>query len=174
MARTSGDPSSLLKNMDQEVRALDPGAQISTSGTLERSLKEFYRGPQFEPVVLGAFAFIGLALVIIGIFSVMAYTVSLQSHEIGIRMALGAHQANILRLVLLNGFRLVAAGIIVGVAGGFALTRLLASQLSGVSAADPWTFGAVVMVVVSVGLAACQFPARRAARVDPLIALRYE
>jgi putative ABC transport system permease protein len=174
MARTSGDPSSLLKNMDQEVRALDPGIQISTSGTLEGSLKEFYRGPQFELVVLGAFAFIGLALVVIGIFSVMAYTVSLQTHEIGIRMALGAHQANILRLVLVNGFRLVGTGVVVGVAAGFALTRFLASQISGVSATDPWTFGVVVMVVVSVGLAACLFPARRAAAVDPMFALRYE
>jgi putative ABC transport system permease protein len=174
MARASGDPGSLLKNMDQEVRALDPGIQISTSGTLEGSLKEFYRGPQFELLVLGAFAFIGLALVMIGIFSVMAYTVSLQTHEIGIRMALGAHQANILRLVLLNGFRLVAAGIVVGVTAGFALTRLLASQISGVSATDPWTFGAVVSVVVFVGLAACLFPARRAAQTDPLVALRYE
>jgi putative ABC transport system permease protein len=104
----------------------------------------------------------------------MAYTVSLQTHEIGIRMALGAHQANILRLVLLNGFRLVSIGVIVGVTAGFALTRFLASQISGVSTADPWTFGAVVAIVVLVGLAACLFPARRAAAVDPLIALRYE
>jgi len=109
MARTSVDPSSLLKNMGQEVRARDPGVQIFTSGTLEGSLQEFYRGPQFELVVLAAFASVGLALVVIGIFSVMAYTVSLRTHEIGIRMALGARQANVLRLVLLNGFRLVAA-----------------------------------------------------------------
>jgi putative ABC transport system permease protein len=174
MARTSVDPSSLLKNMGQEVRALDPGVQISTSGTLEGSLQEFYRGPQFELVVLGAFSFIGLALVIIGIFSVMAYTVSLQTHEIGVRMALGAQQTNILRLVLLNGFRLVTAGIVIGVCAGFGLTRFLASQISGVSTTDPWTFGAVITVVVLVGLAACLLPARRAARVDPLIALRYE
>ncbi len=174
MARTSVDPSLLLKNMGKEVRALDPGVQISTSGTLEASLKEFYRGPQFELVVLGAFAFIGLALVIIGIFSVMAYTVSLQTHEIGIRMALGAQQTNILRLVLLDGFHLVGAGIIIGVCAGFVLTRFLASQISDVSVTDPWTFGAVVMVVVLVGLAACLFPARRAAAVDPLIALHYE
>jgi predicted permease len=174
MARTSVDPGSLLKNMSPEVRALDPAVQISTSGTLEGALKEFYRGPQFELVVLGAFASIGLALVIIGIFSVMAYTVSLRTHEIGIRMALGAQQANILRLVLLGVFRLVGAGIIIGVCAGLALTRFLASQISGVSATDPWTFGAVVIVVVLVGLASCLFPARHAAAVNPLIALRYE
>lgn len=174
MARTSVDPNSLVKNMGQEVRALDPGVQISTSGTLESALTEFYRGPQFELAVLGAFAFIGLALVIIGIFSVMAYTVSLQTHEIGIRMALGAQQTNILWHVLLNGFRLVAGGIVIGVCVGFALTRFLASQISGVSATDPSTFGFVITVVVLVGLAACLFPARRAAAVEPLIALRYE
>ena len=174
MARTSVNPSSLLKNMGQEVRALDPGVQISTSGTLEGSLQEFYRGAQFELVVLAAFASIGLALVVIGIFSVMAYTVSLRTHEIGIRVALGAQQTNILRLVLLDGFRLVAAGILIGLLASYALTRFLSSQISGVSVTDPWTFAAVVTIVVSVGLAACLLPARRAARVDPLVALRYE
>jgi putative ABC transport system permease protein len=174
MARTSVDPSSLLKNMGQEVRALDPGVQISTSGTLEGSLQEFYRGPQFQLATLAAFASIGLVLVVIGIFSVMAYTVSLQTREIGIRMAIGAQQANILRLVLLNGFRLVAGGILVGLLFSYALTRLLASQISGVSATDPWTFAAVVTLMVIVGLAACLLPAGRAAKIDPLVALRYE
>ena len=174
MARTSVDPGSLLKNMGQEVSALDPGVQISISGTLEASLQEFYRGPQFQLATLAAFASIGLVLVIIGIFSVMAYTVSLQTHEFGIRMAIGAQQENILRLVLLNGFRLVAGGILVGLLFSCGLTRLLASQISGVSATDPWTFAAVVTLMVIVGLAACLLPARRAARVDPLVALRYE
>lgn len=174
MARTSVDPGSLLKDMGQEVRALDPGAQISTSGTLEGSLREFYRGPQFRLVALAGFAGVGLVLVVIGIFSVMAYNVSLQTHEIGIRMALGAQQANILGLVLLHGFRLVAGGILVGLLFSYALTRLLASQISDVSATDPWTFAAVLVLVVIVGLAACLLPALRASRVDPLVALRYE
>lgn len=174
MARTSVDPSSLLKNMGQEVRALDPGVQISTSGTLEASLQEFYRGPQFQLATLAAFASIGLVLVVIGIFSVMAYTVSLQTHEIGIRMAIGAQQASVLRLVLFNGFRLVAGGILVGLLFSYALTRLLTSQIPGVSATDPWTFSAVVAVVLLVGLAACFLPARRASAVDAIVALRYE
>ncbi len=174
MARTAVDPNSILKNIGQEVRALDPGVQIETSGTLEGTLQEFYRGPQFELVTLAAFAGIGLALVVIGIFSVMAYTVSLRTHEIGIRVALGAQQTNILRLVILNGFRLVAAGILIGLLASYALTHFLASQITGVSVTDPWTFAAVVTVVVSVGLAACLLPARRAAAVDPLVALRYE
>jgi putative ABC transport system permease protein len=174
MARTSVDPSSLLKNMGQEVRALDPGVRISTSGTLEGSLQEFYRGPQFQLAALAAFASIGLVLVVIGLFSVMAYTVSLQTREIGIRMAVGAQQANILRLVLLNGFRLVAGGILVGLAFSYALTRFVASQISGISVTDPWTFAVVVAFVVVASLAACLLPACRAARVDPLVALRYE
>ena len=111
---------------------------------------------------------------IIGVFSVMRYTVELQTREIGIRMALGAQQTNILRIVLLNGFRLVAGGILVGLLFSYALRRLLTSQIPGVSATDPWTFAAVVTLVVIVGLAACLLPARRAARVDPLVALRYE
>jgi len=174
MARTTVDPNSFLKMIGQEVKALDPSAQIAASGTLEASLHEFYRGPQFALVVLGALAVIGLLLVVIGIFSVMAYTVSLRTHEIGVRVALGAQQSNILRLVLINGFRLVAAGILIGLLASYVLTRFLASQISGVSATDPWTFAAVVTVVVSVGLGACLFPARSASSVDPLVALRYE
>ena len=174
MARTSVDAASVLRSMAKEVGSTEPGVAIGTSGTLEAPLHEFYRGPQFELVTLTGFAVIGLVLVVIGIFSVMAYTVSLQTREIGVRMALGAQQTSILRLVLLNGFRLVAAGVLFGLLASFALTRFLAGQISGVSVTDPWTFAAVVAVVVSVGVAACLLPARRAARVDPLLALRYE
>jgi putative ABC transport system permease protein len=174
MARTSVDPSSLLKNMGQEVRSIDPGVQISTSGTLEGSLQEFYRGPQFELVVFAAFASVGLALVVIGIFSVMAYTVSLRTHEIGIRMALGAERKNILATVLRTGLGMIAAGVAIGLLASYALTRLLASEISGVQVTDPWTFAAVAAAVTAVGLLACYIPARRATRVDPMIALRYE
>jgi putative ABC transport system permease protein len=174
MVRTALDPNSFLKSVGQEVRAIDPSVLVAKSGTLEGSLREFYRGPQFELVTLGAFAFVGLFLVVIGIFSVMAYTVSLRTHEIGVRVAIGAQQGNILLLMLLNGFRLVVAGIFLGLLASYALTRLLASQISGVSATDPATFAAVVAIVVSVGLAACLLPARRAARTDPLVALRHE
>ncbi len=174
MVRTAVDPNSFLKGVGEEVRAIDPSVLVAKSGTLEGSLREFYRGPQFELVTLGAFAFVGLLLVVIGIFSVMAYAVSLRTHEIGVRVAVGAQQGNILRLMLLNGFRLVVAGIFLGLLASYALTRLLASQISGVSATDPATFAAVVAIVVSAGLAACFFPARRAAHTDPLVALRHE
>jgi putative ABC transport system permease protein len=174
MVRTVVDPNPFLKTIGEEVRTLDPSVRVIKSGTLEGSLLEFYRGPQFELVTLGAFAFIGLVLVVIGIFGVMAYTVALRTHELGIRMALGAQQRNILRLVLLNGLRLVVAGVFVGLLASYALTRVLASQIQGVSATDPATFTAVAAIVVSAGLTACLLPARRAARTDPLVALRHE
>jgi putative ABC transport system permease protein len=174
MARTSVDASAVLGSMAKEVQSIDSGVAIGISGTLEASLREFYRGPQFELATLTAFSVIGLVLVVIGVFSVMGYTVSLQTREIGIRMALGAQQRNILRLVLLNGLRLVVAGIFGGLLASYALTRFLASQISGVSVTDPATFAAVVAIVVSAGLSACLLPARRAAQTDPLVALRYE
>ena len=110
----------------------------------------------------------------IGVFSVMAYTVSLQTQEIGVRMAVGAQPREILAMVLRRGAALIAGGIGVGLFASFALTRFLASQIWGVSATDPWTFAAVSALVVAAGLAASYVPARRATRVDPLVALRYE
>jgi len=174
MARTALDPALLLRTVGQEVREIDPNVGISASGTLEGSLRAFYRGPQFELVTLGSFATIGLLLVTIGISSVMVYTVSLRTHELGIRMALGAQQRNILRLVLLNGLRLVASGILIGLLASYALTRFLASEISGVSTTDASTFAAVIALILLVGLAACLLPARHAAQTDPLVALRYE
>src|SRR6267378_2035475 len=174
MARTSADAASVLGSMSKVVQSIDPGVAINTSGTLEASLHEFYRGPQFELVTLTSFSVIGLVLVIIGVFSVMGYTVSLQTREIGVRMALGAQQTSILRLVLLNRFCPVATGVLIGLLASYALTRFLASQISGVSVTDPATFAAVVAIVVSAGLSACLLPARRAAQTDPLVALRYE
>jgi ABC-type antimicrobial peptide transport system permease subunit len=174
MARTSVDAAPLLKTMEKEVQSVDSGVAIGTSGTLEVSLREFYRGPQFELVTLSAFSLVGLVLVVIGVFSVMGYIVSLQTREIGIRMALGAQQRNILRLLLLNGLRMVAAGICAGLLASYALTRFLLSQIPGVSATDPVTFALAVVVVVSAGLTACLLPARRASQTDPLVALRYE
>jgi len=174
MARTASDPTLLIKTVSQEMGAIEPGAWISTSGTLEGSLREFYRGPQFELVTLGSFAGIGLLLVLIGISSVMVYTVSLRTHEIGIRMALGAQRANIMKMVLTKGFYLVAGGVAIGLLASFAVMRLLASEISGVSVTDPWTFGAAAALVTVVGLVASYLPARRSTRIDPMVALRYE
>ena len=174
LARTSVDSDSLLKSAREAIWAIDPKVGISASGSIEQSLRDFYRDPKFDLVTLGAFAGIGLALVAAGIFSVMAFTVSLQTHEIGVRMALGARQALILRMVLLRGLRLIVAGGAVGLAAAYAFSSVLVSGVSGVSATDPGTFVVVAAIVASVGLTACFLPARQASRVDPLLALRWE
>lgn len=124
--------------------------------------------------MLGAFASIGLVLVIMSVFSVMAYTVSLRTHEIGIRMPLGAQEDDVSRMVLKSGLVLIAAGVLASVIMSLALTRIMASQIWGVSATDPWTFSAVVLVILVASLAACLLPAHKATQVNPLNALRYE
>ena len=125
-------------------------------------------------LVFGIFAGIGLALLAIGIFSLMAYTVSLQTHEIGIRMALGAQRRTVMRMVFLRGLAIIAVGIIIGEMASLVLTRFLRSQVWGVTNRDPITFAAVLAVLITIGLLACFLPAHRATKVDPLVALRYE
>jgi putative ABC transport system permease protein len=175
LVRTAVHPLSLLNSVRTEIWAVDRNVALSEAGTLTDLLQRYsYAQPEFGLVSLSAFAGIGLLLTAIGVFSVMAYSVSLQTHEIGVRLALGAQRGDILRMVLNKGLTLVIAGILIGLATSFGVTRLLSSELWGVSASDPWTFSVVVTVVVAVGTAACLSPARRATRVDPLIALRYE
>jgi putative ABC transport system permease protein len=175
LVRTAEDPLSVAKAVHAAIRSADREVSLTDTSSLENYLQRFdYASPQFGLVTLGAFAGIGLLLVIIGVFGVMAYTVSLRAHEIGIRIALGAQQSEILRMNLTQGMRLVAAGIAIGLVAGYGLTRFLTSQIWGVSATDPWTFGTVAAITLIVGLAACLLPARRGAQVDPLIALRYE
>jgi len=175
LLRSQVDPNSLISNVRQEVRAADANVALSSSGTVKSYLEEIsYVEPQFGFISMSAFALTGLVLVGIGAFSVMAYTVSLQTHDLGVRMALGAQQKTILKMVLLKGLRLMIGGIIVGVAASVVLARFISSQVWGGSPNDPLTFAGVVCVVVAVGLLACMLPARRATQVDPLVALRYE
>jgi putative ABC transport system permease protein len=172
--RTAGNSAGTLTAVRQAITAVDADIAISEAGSVENYLKQWYFAePQFMLFVLGAFGAIGFVLVIMGVFSVMAYTVSLRTHGIGIRMALGAVQRNVL-LVLKRGLVLVTARALAGVIMSLALTRLMASQIRGVSATDPWTFSVVVLVLFVAGLAACLLPARRATQVNPLIALRSE
>ena len=175
LARTALKPNLLLKSVYQSVWAVDPEVGIGMSGSLGNLLDEYeYEEPLFEVAVLGAFAGMGLLLVIVGVYSVMAYTVALRTHEIGVRAALGAQPGVIVWMVLKRALGMIMAGILIGVFGSLGVTHLLASQLWGVSVTDPWTFASVVVCVLVVGLAACSMPARRAAQVDPLITLRYE
>lgn len=157
------------------VWELDSNVALTDVGSLEGSLqRDSFAFPQFELTTMAAFAGIGLLLVVIGVFSVMAYTVSLRTHEIGVRMALGAARGDVLRIVLRKGFALIATGVVLGILASFALTRYLANQVWGISVHDPWTYAAVTACVALVGLASCLAPARRAAKVDPMVALRYE
>ena len=177
LLRTKVAPDSLIHIVQEQISALDPGV-VWGEGDVESIDDIFerltYSAPRFALMALTPIAAIGMLLVIIGVYSVMAYTVSLQTHEIGIRIALGAQQSDIFRGVLERGLGLIVAGLVVGVGVSFALTRFLEHQIWGVTATDPWTFGAVVVLIIAVGAAACLSPALRATRVDPMIALRYE
>jgi putative ABC transport system permease protein len=154
---------------------VDRNVALTLTGSLEDFMRQFtYAEPRFGLVLMSVFAGVGLLLVALGVFSVIAYTVSRQTHEIGIRMALGAGRPDVLRMVLTMGFQLLGLGVALGLLGAFAATRVIANQLWGVSPHDPVTLAAVIAVVAAAGLAACWFPARRATRVDPLVALRYE
>jgi ABC-type antimicrobial peptide transport system permease subunit len=175
LVRTAGDPLPMLDTVRREIWAIDPNIALTLTGAMPELLKTYsYAEPRFSLVLLGVFAAVGLVLVVIGVSGVMAYSISRQTQEIGVRMALGASSADMLAMVLRTGFQLIAMGIAIGLAASFALTRLIASQLWGVSPHDPMTLCAVVGVVILAGLAACYLPARRAIRVDPMRALRSE
>ena len=175
LVRTSVPPMTMLNNIQQQIWAMDRNIALSFAGSLQGYMMQFmYAEPRFSVILLGVFAGVGLVMVAIGVFSVIAYTVSRQTHEIGIRMALGAGRADVLRMVLRAGLQLLGMGVGVGLLVSFGVTRVITSQLLGVSPRDPVTLGSVVAVVAVVGLAACYFPARRGTRVDPMISLRYE
>ncbi|MGB6429003.1 MAG: ABC transporter permease [Candidatus Acidiferrales bacterium] len=175
MAKTVRDPNLLVNPVRDAIWAVDRNATTADTGSLEGFLEQYaYAGPKFALVLMGIFAGLGLVLVSLGVYSVTAYTVSRQTHEIGIRMALGAGRADVLRMVMWMGLQLVTLGVGVGLLLSVALSRVIASQLSGASPRDPVTLAAVAGVLIVVGCAACYFPARRATRVDPMVALRYE
>src|SRR5262249_52201967 len=148
---------------------------VARSGSLKDLVAESaYTQPRFGMFTISAFAGIGLALVLIGIFSVTAYSVALRTNEIGVRVALGARRFDIISMVLREGLRLISWGILIGVLASLGLVRLLAGQISGVSVTDPLTYCTVVLTFLTVSLTACLLPAHRAANADPTVALRYE
>jgi putative ABC transport system permease protein len=154
---------------------VDRGIALAFATSLEGSMDQnVYAQPRFGMVMMAVFAGVGLVLVVIGVFSVIAYTVSRQTHEIGIRMALGAGGNQVLRMVLSMGAQLLGLGIVIGLLASLALARIMEHQLWGISPRDPVTLAAVVAVVTVAGLAACYFPARRATQVNPIVALRTE
>jgi len=175
LVRTSQEPMSMMNAVRHEVWAIDSNVALTLTGTLEGYISQFsYAGPRFGFMLMTIFASIGLILVTIGVYSVLAYTAAQRTQEIGIRMALGAQASDVLGMVVRMGLGLVAAGVGIGVLASLAMGRIIATQLWGVSAYDPWTLTCVPLVLLTTGLLACWLPARRAARVDPMVALRYE
>ena len=175
LVRAQGDPEALLAAVRHEIWAVDRGVALTLTGTLTSYLRQFsYAEPRFSLVMLSVFASVGLLLVAIGVYSVIAYTVARQTREIGIRMALGAGRRDVLKMVSAMGLRLIAIGAAIGLLASVAATRLIATQLTGVSPHDPLTLVGVVVLMGMVGFAACYFPAQKASRVDPLVALRTE
>ena len=172
--RTSGDPAALLHAAQQAVWEADKDQPIFRALPLSTLAVQSVALRRVSTVLLGGFAMLALVLAAIGIYGVMAYSVAQRIHEIGTRMALGAQPGDVLRLILGQGVRLTIAGVAVGMAAALVLTRFMASILFRVSASDPMTFGAVVILLTFIALAACYLPARRAMRTDPLAALRHE
>jgi len=173
--RTKVKPALLLHAIQEQVWSADRAQVFWIFDPLQDFLEQYtYATPEFGVTLAAPLAGIALLLVGIGVFSVMAYTVSLQTREIGVRMALGAQQGQILKMVLRRGSLLIVTGTCIGLFASLVVTRLLTSQIWGISTTDPWTFGAVVTLVVVAGLTACYLPARRAVRLEPLVALRYE
>jgi putative ABC transport system permease protein len=172
--RTAVEPASLASAIRAQARAIDPEQPIYNVATLEQALSDSVSPQRLNVLLLGVFAFIALALATVGIYGVMAFSVTQRTNEIGIRMAFGADQGDVLRLVVGQGLRLTAAGVVIGFAGAWALTRFLTSFLFGILATDFATYAVVSLVLASVSVTACYVPARRATKVDPMVALRYE
>jgi len=158
----------------REVRALDREMPISEVRTLETVAAAAVAGRRFTLLLVGVFALTALALAGIGIYGATSYLVAHRTHEIGIRIALGANSIDVLKLALRQGMALALAGVGAGLTLAFAATRLMANLLYGVGATDPATFVAVPLFLIGVSFVACYLPARRATRVDPMVALRYE
>jgi putative ABC transport system permease protein len=172
--RGQADPASLTAEVRSAVWGLDRQLALGSVRTMDQVISRSTESRRFNLSLLSSFAALALILAAIGIYAVLAYSVTKRTHEIGVRMALGARGGDVLRLVLGQGLRVTAIGIVFGVAGALGLTRFLRSLLYEVQSTDPPTFVAVLLLLVVVSVAASYLPARRAARVDPMVALRYE
>src|SRR5437667_2143131 len=175
LVRTAKEPLTMMNAVQHEIWATDANVALTLTGTLEGYISQFsYAGPRFGFLMMTIFGTIGLVLVTIGVYSVLAYTTARRTHEIGIRMALGAERGHVLKLIIRMGVGLVAIGTVIGLIVSLSIARVIATQLWGVSAYDPATLVSVVALLLVTGAVACWIPAHRATKVDPLVALRYE
>ena len=172
--RTQNDPLSIVGSVRKEVQAMDPDQPIAAVKPMKDWLDASVAAPRYNMTLLGLFAALAMILAATGIYGVMSYSVAQRTHEIGVRMALGAQQFDVLKLVVRQGMLLTLVGVVVGLGGAYALTRVMTSFLFGVTEKDPLTFGVVAALLMAVAFIACFVPARRATKVDPLEALRYE
>jgi ABC-type antimicrobial peptide transport system permease subunit len=174
VARTSSDPAAAAGAIAREIHAHDPSIPVYEIRTMQDRMRDSMARQRFSTIMLGSFAVFALILAAIGVYGVMSYLVAQGTHDIGIRIALGARRSSIMGLVVRHGMGLAIAGIVAGLLGAFALSRVMASLLFGVSAMDIVTFSAVPFILAVIALLATYVPAQRATRVDPMIALREE
>jgi putative ABC transport system permease protein len=174
VVRAAVTPSTLLAPLREQIRALDPTLPVFGVNTMEQIVADSVSGQRFNLMLLGCFAALALALAVVGIYGVMAYSITERTREVGIRMALGARGTDVLGMLLSQGMRQVLLGLGLGLAGALAISRVMASLLYGVSATDASVFGGAVVVLAAVALLAVWLPARRATKIDPMVALRYE
>jgi putative ABC transport system permease protein len=173
MIRTT-NPENVVSAIRRDVQALDPNLPLYGIRTMENVISESIAAARFRTSLLAIFAAVALVLAMVGIYGVMSYAVTQRTHEMGIRMALGARGLDVVKLIVRNGMSLALVGAIIGLAGAFAITRLMTGLLFGVSPTDALTFVLVTAGLLLVAMFACYIPARRATKVDPLVALRYE
>jgi len=174
VVRTNVDVETMVPSLRAAVSAIDKNMAIFNVKTLEKVVSDSIAQPRFNMVLLAIFAGLALILASVGIYGVMSYSVTQRTQELGVRMALGAQRRDIFSLVLKQGIILALIGVGIGVAGAIGLSKVLGSVLYGISATDPLTFISVALIMIVVALVACFFPARKATKVDPLTAMRYE
>jgi len=170
--RTAGDPGAMTKSLGAAIRSLDPDLPMAGTETMERVVADTRAGDRFPTVLIASFAAVALLLAVLGIYGVMAFLVAQRTHEIGLRIALGAGRFDVMRIVLAEGLRLSAIGLVLGLAGAYLVGRGMQSLLYGVNGLDLTAFSVVAAILVGSALLACGIPARRAVSVDPVIALR--
>jgi putative ABC transport system permease protein len=171
VVKTRTAPEAMIAPVRREIRAADPDQAVFSIRTMDQLLADSIALRRFSMLLLGIFALLALLLAAIGIYGVLAHAVVQRTHEIGIRMALGAQMRDVLGLILRHGMMLTALGVLAGIAGALGATRLLANLLYGVTASDPATFVTIALLLGAVAFLACYLPARRAAKLDPVIAL---